>query len=100
MSQYDDKQYINALQLLQDDARVSLLGLCNFDTKRMKEILSAGIKIVSNQVQVSNSDISLSSATDSPVFHDRLAPNLADGISLRSSQGEIAYVWNIGESRS
>lgn len=51
--QYDDAQYIQALRLLQGDSRISRLGLCNFDTKTMEDILSAGVKIVSNQVQVS-----------------------------------------------
>ena len=49
--QYEDKQYIKALQLLQEDERVKLLGLCNVDTERVLEILQADIKIVSNQVQ-------------------------------------------------
>lgn len=51
--QYDDHQYIDALRLLQKDSRISSLGLCNFDTQRLEEILSAGINVVSNQVQVS-----------------------------------------------
>ncbi|KAI1615618.1 NADP-dependent oxidoreductase domain-containing protein [Exophiala viscosa] len=50
---YDDPQYIEALRLLQNDERVRLLGLCNFDTARMQEILEAGIDIVTNQVQFS-----------------------------------------------
>lgn len=51
--QYDDPQYIEALHFLQEDPRIKLLGLCNFDTQRMQEILDAGINIVTNQVQVS-----------------------------------------------
>jgi len=54
--QYEDKQYIQALQLLQNDDRVKLLGLCNFDTQRMEEVLAAGINIVTNQVQVRIAD--------------------------------------------
>ena len=52
INQYDDPQYIEALRLLQNDERVRLLGLCNFDTARMQEILEAGIHVVTNQVQV------------------------------------------------
>ena len=50
---YDDKQYITALRYLQNDPRIHNLGLCNFDTKHMLEILSAGIQISTNQVQFS-----------------------------------------------
>ncbi|KLJ07018.1 hypothetical protein EMPG_17493 [Blastomyces silverae] len=50
---YNDTQYIRALQLLQDDERVAVLGLCNFDTKRMEEVIGAGVKIATNQVQFS-----------------------------------------------
>jgi hypothetical protein len=50
--QYDDHQYIDALRLLQKDSRISSLGLCNFDTQRLEEILNAGINVASNQVQV------------------------------------------------
>lgn len=39
-------------QLVERDPRVSNVGLCNFDTQRMNEILDSGVKIVSNQVQV------------------------------------------------
>jgi len=50
---YEDKQYIRMTQLVEQDARVLNVGLCNFDTQRMNEILESGIHIVSNQVQVS-----------------------------------------------
>ncbi|PGG98385.1 hypothetical protein AJ79_08893 [Helicocarpus griseus UAMH5409] len=50
---YDNPQYIHALKLLQADERVSVLGLCNFDTKRMEEITSAGVDVATNQVQFS-----------------------------------------------
>jgi len=50
--QYDDPQYIDALRLLSEDKRIGTLGLCNFDTKHMDNILANGIKIYSNQVQV------------------------------------------------
>lgn len=39
-------------QLVERDPRVSNVGLCNFDTQRMNEILDSGVKIVTNQVQV------------------------------------------------
>ena len=54
---YDDHGYLTALRHLQDlqrEGKISLLGLCNFDSERMDEIckeLGPGV-IVSNQVQV------------------------------------------------
>lgn len=50
--QYDVKDYIPALKFLAQDSRIIELGLCNFDTERMEEIVSQGVKVVSNQVQV------------------------------------------------
>jgi aryl-alcohol dehydrogenase-like predicted oxidoreductase len=50
---YDDHQYIDALRFLQRDERVRQLGLCNFDTERLQEIVGEGIDIVTNQVQFS-----------------------------------------------
>ncbi|KAI9066567.1 Aldo/keto reductase [Trametes sanguinea] len=59
---YDDHGYIDALRHLQDlqhEGKISLIGLCNFDSLRMEEIceeLGPG-GIVSNQVQFSLVDI-------------------------------------------
>lgn len=50
---YSDHQYILALQLIQQDERVRYLGLCNFDTKRLQEVIENGIDVVTNQVQFS-----------------------------------------------
>ncbi|OSS52959.1 hypothetical protein B5807_02373 [Epicoccum nigrum] len=50
---YEDHQYIDALRFLQQDERVRQLGLCNFDTERLQEIVGEGIDIVTNQVQFS-----------------------------------------------
>jgi aryl-alcohol dehydrogenase-like predicted oxidoreductase len=50
---YDDHQYIEALHLLQQDERVRNLGLCNFDTARLQEVLDNNIDVVTNQVQFS-----------------------------------------------
>lgn len=50
--QYEDPQYIRMAQLVEQDPRVLNVGLCNFDTQRMEEIVESGVKIVSNQVQV------------------------------------------------
>lgn len=50
---YGDHQYIEALRLIQQDERVRNLGLCNFDTERLQEVLKSGINIVTNQVQFS-----------------------------------------------
>lgn len=49
---YDDPHYVEALRYLQEDDRLSALGLCNFDTEHMEVVLQNGIEIVSNQVQV------------------------------------------------
>ncbi|KAH8691461.1 NADP-dependent oxidoreductase domain-containing protein [Talaromyces proteolyticus] len=50
---YDDIQYIKALKYLQEDDRVGMLGLCNFDTEHMQRVLESGITVHSNQVQFS-----------------------------------------------
>ncbi|KAF1934696.1 Aldo/keto reductase [Clathrospora elynae] len=50
---YNDHQYIEALQLLQQDERVQNLGLCNFDTARLQEVIDNSIDVVTNQVQFS-----------------------------------------------
>jgi aryl-alcohol dehydrogenase-like predicted oxidoreductase len=50
---YNDHQYIKALQLLQQDERVQSLGLCNFDTARLQEVVDNNIDVVTNQVQFS-----------------------------------------------
>ncbi len=54
--EYQDKNYLDALKYmaeLQDEGKISILGLTNFDTENLKLITEAGIKIVSNQVQFS-----------------------------------------------
>ncbi|KAG9191315.1 hypothetical protein G6011_09403 [Alternaria panax] len=50
---YNDHQYIEALRLLQQDERVRNLGLCNFDTARLQEVIDNNIDVVTNQVQFS-----------------------------------------------
>ncbi|KAI8197638.1 Aldo-keto reductase YhdN [Colletotrichum sp. SAR 10_65] len=52
---YEDPQYINALRFLAEDSRVGTLGLCNFDTHHMMNILSHNIKIHSNQFSLIDS---------------------------------------------
>ncbi|CZR56604.1 uncharacterized protein PAC_06493 [Phialocephala subalpina] len=54
---YNDHQYVEAAKLIEQDARVDNLGVCNFDTKHMDEIIESGVKIVSNQVQFSLIDL-------------------------------------------
>ncbi|CZS99542.1 uncharacterized protein RCO7_07887 [Rhynchosporium graminicola] len=54
---YNDLQYIQAAKLIADHPRVQNLGLCNFDTQRMDELVEAGVKVVSNQVQFSLIDL-------------------------------------------
>lgn len=51
---YDDPQYIRMAQLVEQDPRVLNVGLCNFDTQRMEEIIQSGVAVVSNQVQASS----------------------------------------------
>ncbi|KAI0743863.1 Aldo/keto reductase [Daedaleopsis nitida] len=59
---YEDPGYLTALHHLSDlrqEGKISLIGLCNFDTARMNEIceeLGPGV-VVSNQVQFSLVDI-------------------------------------------
>jgi aryl-alcohol dehydrogenase-like predicted oxidoreductase len=53
---YRDNNYLDALYFLgelQQEGKIKHLALTNFDTEHLKIILSAGIKIVSNQVQFS-----------------------------------------------
>ncbi|KAG9242917.1 aldo/keto reductase-like protein [Calycina marina] len=50
---YDDPQYVKMAQLVKEDPRVLNVGLCNYDTQHMNEVLESGVKIVSNQVQFS-----------------------------------------------
>lgn len=54
---YNDHQYVEASKLLADHPQVRMLGLCNFDTQRMDEILASGVEVVSNQVQFSLIDL-------------------------------------------
>ncbi|NCQ93044.1 MAG: aldo/keto reductase [Microcystis aeruginosa LG13-03] len=53
---YRNNNYLDALYFLgelQQEGKIKHLALTNFDTEHLKIILSAGIKIVSNQVQFS-----------------------------------------------
>lgn len=53
---YADPAYLDALGHLadlRDAGKIRHLGLTNFDTERLRQILDAGIPIVSNQVQYS-----------------------------------------------
>ena len=53
---YRDENYLEALKYmtqLQEEGKIKHLALTNFDTKHVKIITDAGIKIVSNQVQLS-----------------------------------------------
>jgi len=54
---YDDHQYVQAAKLIADHPKVQNLGLCNFDTQRMDELVEAGVRVVSNQVQFSLIDL-------------------------------------------
>jgi diketogulonate reductase-like aldo/keto reductase len=49
--QFDDRQYVEACRSIAEDPRVKSLGLVNFDTTHMDEVLESGIEVVSNQVQ-------------------------------------------------
>ncbi|KAF8850502.1 aldo/keto reductase-like protein [Acephala macrosclerotiorum] len=54
---YNDRQYVEATKLIEQDSRVDNLGLCNFDTEHMGEIIGSGVKVISNQVQFSLIDL-------------------------------------------
>lgn len=54
---YKDKQYVKAAKMIADDPRVDNLGLCNFDTEHVEEIIESGVNVVSNQVQFSLIDL-------------------------------------------
>jgi aryl-alcohol dehydrogenase-like predicted oxidoreductase len=53
---YDDKNYLKAIEYLDDlreEGIIKYLGLTNFDTLHLKELVDMGFKIISNQVQYS-----------------------------------------------
>lgn len=54
---YEDHQYVEASRLLEAHPQVSSLGLCNFDTQHMEEIVESEVTVVSNQVQFSLIDL-------------------------------------------
>lgn len=49
---YENSDYLDALRFLSEDERVGAVGLCNFDTKHLLEVVNSGIKVYTNQVQV------------------------------------------------
>lgn len=53
---YNDRRYLDAiahLDALRRDGKIRALGLTNFDTMRLREILDSGAPVISNQVQYS-----------------------------------------------
>ncbi|GAM36795.1 hypothetical protein TCE0_018f06170 [Talaromyces pinophilus] len=50
---YQDSQYLDVAKYLQEDERVGMLGLCNFDTEHMQRVIDSGVTVYSNQVQFS-----------------------------------------------
>ncbi|KAE8441942.1 hypothetical protein EG329_004150 [Mollisiaceae sp. DMI_Dod_QoI] len=54
---YNDNQYVEAAKLIGQDPCVDNIGLCNFDTEHMDEIIESGVNVVSNQVQFSLIDL-------------------------------------------
>lgn len=50
--QYDNPDYLKALQFLAEDSRVAAVGLCNFDTKHLLNVVESGTRVYTNQVQV------------------------------------------------
>lgn len=50
--QYENPDYLQALQYLAEDSRVAAVGLCNFDTEHLLNVVKSGVKIHTNQVQV------------------------------------------------
>ena len=53
---YDDTRYLDGLThlaQLRDEGKIRHLGLTNFDTKNLRNVVEHGIRVVSNQVQYS-----------------------------------------------
>ncbi|KAL7785714.1 Aldo/keto reductase [Trichoderma afarasin] len=50
---YENPDYLKALRFLTEDDRVETIGLCNFDTKHLLEVVQSGIRVSTNQVQFS-----------------------------------------------
>lgn len=53
---YENPDYLKALRFLTEDDRVETVGLCNFDTKHLLEVVQSGIRVSTNQVQVRHSN--------------------------------------------
>ncbi|KAM0258950.1 hypothetical protein ACHAQJ_003606 [Trichoderma viride] len=50
---YENRDYLNALRFLTEDDRVKSVGLCNFDTEHLLDVVESGIKVYTNQIQFS-----------------------------------------------
>ncbi|KAL7929260.1 Aldo/keto reductase [Trichoderma chlorosporum] len=50
---YQNSDYLQALKFLTEDSRVESVGLCNFDTKHLLEVVHSGVRVYTNQVQFS-----------------------------------------------
>ncbi|RSM05379.1 hypothetical protein CDV31_009617 [Fusarium ambrosium] len=50
---WDDPGYLDALRYLQEDRRVGMIGLCNFNTQHLLRAIESGVHVHTNQVQFS-----------------------------------------------
>ncbi|RSL98231.1 hypothetical protein CEP52_010438 [Fusarium oligoseptatum] len=50
---WDDPGYLDALRYLQEDRRVGMIGLCNFNTEHLLRAIESGVHVHTNQVQFS-----------------------------------------------
>lgn len=84
-------------RLVEKDPRVLNMGLCNFDTQRMDEIVEAGIKIATNQVQVNydtfNYRFESFLTRAMKVFTRRFTPHFQNGSELSKARGQAPNIW-------
>lgn len=99
-TKYHDHQYVEAAKLIEQDSRVDNLGLCNFDTEHMDEIIDSGVKVVSNQVQVSYESLirhTNKRMTGVAVLVNRSPTNVQDGGKLSETQRETPHLRVFGK---
>ncbi|KAA8573416.1 hypothetical protein EYC84_005002 [Monilinia fructicola] len=93
---YSDYQYVKAARLIYEHPHVQSLGLCNFDSDHMCEILESGVQAVSNQVQFSLIDLRPTfKMAERYKWVGRPAPNLFDEYMTPSHRKyfEMITIW-------
>jgi aryl-alcohol dehydrogenase-like predicted oxidoreductase len=84
---YEDQRYLDAvnhLEALRNEGKIQHLGLTNFDTKRLQELVDRGCRVASNQVQFSlidrRPDVKMAPYCDEQGIHILAYGALAGGL--------------------